>query len=202
MSRPLLIDLFVEDHAHEALLKPLVERVCAAAGMTCEIRVRSARGGHPRVLSELAFCLRMVDRGGLGTPDILVVALDANCQRHTHARQAVQDAVAPQHRTGLVVACPDPHVERWYMLDGASFAAVVGKLPRLARKKCERDYYKRQLASAVKAAGHPRLLGGIEFATELAAAFDLRRAAKTDRSFARFLDDLEAAIKATKAPRG
>lgn len=52
MSDRVLVDLFVEDRAHEELLKPLVDRVAQEEGVEVRIRVRAARGGHVRALSE------------------------------------------------------------------------------------------------------------------------------------------------------
>ena len=44
---------------------------------------------------------------------------------------------------------------------------VVGQRPVVGKKRCARDHDKRALAKAVRLAGHPATLGGIEFAPEL-----------------------------------
>jgi len=96
-----------------------------------------------------------------------------------------------------VAACPDPHIERWYLLDPRLFARIVGPAPPLGRKKCERGHYKQLLRKAVRDAGHPATLGGIEFARDLATHMDLYRAGKTDRSFKAFLDDLRGRLRSS-----
>ena len=44
----LVVDLFVEDEAHEALLKPLVARIAREEDIDVIIHVRSSLGGHGR----------------------------------------------------------------------------------------------------------------------------------------------------------
>jgi hypothetical protein len=128
-------------------------------------------------------------------PDLLVVAIDANCLGFTAARQGVARHIEDAFRQGSVIACPDPHVERWYMADPQSFHRVVGVTPRLGKRKCERDVYKQVLAKAVTDAGHPPTLGGIEFAWELVEAMDWFKAGKREPSFKHFLDDAREALR-------
>ena len=53
MSSPLTVDLFAEDRAHEEFLKAMLARIATEQARKLTVRVRSARGGHPRVLEEL-----------------------------------------------------------------------------------------------------------------------------------------------------
>ncbi len=184
------VTLFVEDRAHEEFLKPLVRRVAQEAGRSLTIRSYSARGGHPRALDELQTFQRLVERGvlGLSEPDVLVVGIDANCSPWHRVRQRVLDELAPQLRPKAAVACPDPHIERWFMADPASFEQALGRRPSLGKRKCERDRYKRILAKTVREAGYPAGLGGLEFAAEIVAAMDLYRAGKNEKSLKHFVD--------------
>ena len=52
MSKPVPIDLFVEDRAHEEFLKPLITRIGEEEQVRVQVSVRTARGGHARALSE------------------------------------------------------------------------------------------------------------------------------------------------------
>ena len=190
-----LVDLFAEDLAHEELIKPLVVRLATEADVDVELRVISARGGHPRVKQELALFRTVVEKGFRDrVPDLIVVVVDGNCTGYHTAKADLKQAVGPTLIGKSVVACPDPHVERWYMADPPSFKAVVGTQPRLGKKKCDRDKYKRLLAKALADAGHPATLGGAEFAPELVAAMDLYRAGKNEKSLKHFTDDLRAAL--------
>jgi hypothetical protein len=197
MSSPLSADLFVEDRAHEAFVRALLERLAREARRGITIRVRSARGGHGRVLSELGLYRKAVERriGGMTVPDLLVVAIDANCQRLGPARKAIARALAGASSQAAVIACPDPHVERWYLADPDSLVQVVGSRPRVPRGKCDRDYYKQLLARSVEGGGSVSTLGGIEYAVEIVAAMDLYRARRRERSLRLFLDEVEAALR-------
>jgi hypothetical protein len=74
----------------------------------------------------------------------------------------VPDALAP-----INVAVPDPHIERWLLLDGAAFKAVFGEGCDAPDLKCSRDRYKSRLIEAIRGTGVTPNLGGLEFATTL-----------------------------------
>ena len=46
--------LFGEDEAHEIVLRTLVERLGNEAGLRIQTQPRSVRGGHAKMLQELA----------------------------------------------------------------------------------------------------------------------------------------------------
>lgn len=202
MTEPVVVDLFVEDHAHEEFLSALVDRIANDAGRVPKIRTRSARGGHGRALAELALYQESVRRGAAepAVPDVLVVAIDANCKRLNRARREIEAKIAEPFRNRAVVACPDPHIEKWYLADPASFAGVVGATPRVGRTKCDRDRYKRILAETISKAGYPVTLGGIEFARELVGAMDLYRAGKSNPSLKLFVKELRSCLSGTSRP--
>lgn len=199
MSRAIVVDIFVEDRAHEELLKPLLARIAAEEGVAVRPRVRSARGGHGRAVTEYELYQRLVRKGAAfaAMPDLVVVAIDGNCTTFAKKRSEIEGATNASFVDRLVVACPDPHVERWYLADPESFRTVVGQQPAVGRKKCERDHYKHILAKAVREAGHPPTLGGVEFASELVGAMDLYRAGKNDHSLGAFVDDLRGKLRQT-----
>jgi len=197
MSNNVVVDLFVEDRAHEEFIKPFVERIATAEHVEISLRVRSAKGGHPRAIEEFKLYQRIMEKGVLGEvhPDLLIVGIDGNCTTFAKKKKEIQEAATTLFSDRLVVACPDPHVERWYLADPDSFYEVVGRRPTLGKKKCARDHYKGLLSKAIRAAGHPSTLGGIEFARELVEAMDLYRAGKNDRSLKAFVDELRAALR-------
>jgi len=192
----LRVDLFVEDRAHEEFLKVLALRVAREEGAPFVLRVRSAKGGHPRALREYQVYQRLVERGGvIEPPNLLIVGIDGNCKTFQKAKQEILEATYDRWQEGVVVACPDPHIERWYLADPESFFEVVGYRPAIAQKKCKRDYYKQSLAQAVRQGGHPATLGGIEFAPELVDSMDFYRAGHNDRSLKAFVDDFRNAVR-------
>ncbi len=197
MSSPFTVDLFVEDRAHEEFLKAMLKRIATEQERSLSVRVRSARGGHPRVLEELSLYQKSVLKApeNLSMPDLLFITIDANCESWNRAKRKIQETIQSPFTTRSIVACPDPHIERWYLADPDSFAQVVGVRPKVGQRKCERDRYKAILSKAIVDAGHPATLGGIEFAQELVAAMDLYRAGKSEGSLKHFLDETIARIK-------
>jgi Domain of unknown function (DUF4276) len=197
MSSPVAVDIFVEDRAHEAFLVPMLQRIARQENIVVSSRVRTGRGGHGRAVAELALYQRVVKKGapGFAPPDLLIAGIDGNCSTFAKAKKAIEEATNPPFSDRLVVACPDPHVERWYLADPASFQDVIGHQPTIGKKKCTRNYYKNALANAVRKAGHPATLGGIEFAPELVERMDLYRAGKNARSLKAFVDDLRGKLR-------
>ncbi len=202
MSNPVRIDLFAEDRAHEALLVPLIRRIAEEEDMPITIKIRSARGGEGKVLEELKLyqkILASVFRES--PPDLLVVAIDGNCVSAAKKRQEIEGRTEELFKDRLVAACPDPHIERWYMVDAESFRSVVGAVPNIGKEKCQRAFYKDALARAIQEAGHPSPLRGSEFAADLVKAMDLYRAGQEDSSLQGFIDALRSAFKRLKQGR-
>lgn len=133
MTEVLHVDLFAEDRAHEEFIKALIKRLAAEAGRQVVLRVISARGGRPRVDDEFASYQKTVLSGGRKIPDLVVVAKDTNCRASAEARENIKIEERLKHRT--VIACPDPHVERWYLCEPAAFQRAVGVAPRGSKKK-------------------------------------------------------------------
>jgi len=204
MSSTVAVDIFVEDHAHEAFLVPMLQRIAREENLVVSPRVRSARGGHSRAVAELKLYQDLVRKRAAGTtePDLLIAGIDGNCSTFARAKKAIVAATHAPFSDRLVVACPDPHVERWYLADPESFNDVVGYRPTIARKKCARDYYKDALAKAVRKAGHPATLGGIEFAQELVERMDLYRAGRNERSLKALVDDLRGRLRMLRQGEG
>jgi hypothetical protein len=176
-----------------------VERLAREETRRATVRDWAVRGGHGAALTEFGHYQLLLERNALLIPDIAVVAIDSNCHPHARAVREIEAQIRPVLSGRAVTACPDPHVERWYLADVQSFLHVVGASPRLPRKKkCGKDLYKGVLAQAVRDGGYPPTLGGIEFAQEIVDAMDLDRAAKNDRALGRFISDFRAAIKAAQ----
>ena len=181
------IALFVEDEAHRRFVGALVERLARESDIGVDLDWRNARGGHGKVAQEFALYLRDIEQQGDRPPDLIVVATDANCKGLNTRAQEFPDSVGA---APLVQAIPDPHVERWLLLDGAAFKSVLGRGCEAPDQKCDRDRYKHCLIDAVRSAGIAPRIGGIEFAEDIARKMDLDRAARADRSFKRFIDAL------------
>ncbi len=188
------IHLFAEDLAHERLLSALLGRIAEEEGVEILIATGNARGGHGRALTELKTHQRAI-LAGETMPDLLVVAIDANCDRWTKMRDSILDLIDDRAFPAHVLAVPDPHVERWYIADPPALQTALEATVPLTRRKCDRDEYKKVLVTALRAAGHPVTLGGAEFAEEIVAAADLFRAGKNEPSLKHFVDELRGVMR-------
>ena len=196
MNEGVIVDLFVEDRAHEDFLGAIVRRIARDQDREIDLRVRVAKGGYPRVLGELDLYQKLVARGVvLDPPDILVVGADANCEGLAAKKRAIRRHLTPRFKDRTVLAVPTPHVERWYLSDRHAFKQVVGVQPPAERRKCDRARYKNLLARAVRDGGHPAILGGIEFARELADGMDFYRAGRGEPGLKQFLRDMTSALR-------
>ncbi|MFZ4439833.1 MAG: DUF4276 family protein [Syntrophales bacterium] len=181
--------LFAEDYGHETFIRTLLERLAHEHNTDITILSRSVRGGHGKVISEFQAFLKELNRGREEMPDLLVVATDANCKGYVDRKREI-DGVSDKFKQLIVCAIPDPHIERWLLLDSAAFKSIFGRGCKAPDQKCERDRYKRLLSEAVQATGVVPPLGGIEYAEDIVTAMDLGKMENANASLGRFLKDL------------
>ena len=190
------ISLFVEDDAHRKVIDTLVYRIAREYGVSVQLDWRNAVGGYGRVIAEFDNYLRDLKRQGTPWPDLLIVATDANCKGLNERSREIggRDDVVP-----VILALPDPHIERWLLLDGAAFKAVFGRGCDAPDLKCDRNHYKQRLIEAIHATGIRPSLGGIEYAEEIMQRVNMDRAARVDKSFGRFVTDLRRVFQGWQA---
>lgn len=186
------IALFVEDYAHQQVIGSLVARLALERDIDTRLNWRNARHGYPKVVEELEIYLRDLERQGEPNPDLIIVATDANCKGLNERTKefARHAASAP-----MILAIPDPHIERWLLLDGAAFKLVFGKGCSAPDRKCDRNRYKDKLIEEIYAAGVTPNIGGVEFAEDIIQKMDLKRACQADASFRRFVESLESKLQ-------
>lgn len=160
---------FLEDRAQDGLIKALIERIAKEESIPVDDLIhdiRSARHGS-RVFIEFKNFLRDISKSNFFTDVLLVVAIDGNCKGYYDRIKQLEKMIKPDHplRNKVIYAVPDPHIERWYMMDQKAFKAGVGlkKAPDLAPYKCKKDYYKQLLHQALKESNISSLLGGAEY---------------------------------------
>jgi hypothetical protein len=191
------IDLFTEDFAHQEFLEAAIRRIAAEEGINPSLALRWGRGGHARVATELGTYQLALRKNLIRKPDLLVVGIDANC-RAGKAKKAIEDLIEPGVAGRIVIACPNPHIERWYLADTERFYRVVGYRPTLTAAKCNRDEYKRMLVDAVIAGGNVPTLGGLEFARDLVSGLDPFKAGKADGALRHFWDEARGALRSVQ----
>ncbi|MFZ5516833.1 MAG: hypothetical protein ACOY90_09360 [Candidatus Zhuqueibacterota bacterium] len=181
--------LFAEDYAHETCISALVYKIATEKSIDIDVIVRNARGGHGKAVSEFASYLKILPYEQEKLPDVIIIAIDANCQTYLKTKTEIEK-VNLQYQYLTIHAIPDPHIERWLLLDSSAFKTVLGQGCQAPDKKCEKNRYKRLLYEAVAATGVTPLLGGIEFAHDIISNMNIQRAMKADASLKKFIEDL------------
>lgn len=184
------IALFVEDQAHRLFLETLINRLAREQHVDVHCDWRNARRGHGAVIRELKQYLRDLFRGRNHQPDVIVIATDANCKGLNQRTREIDDVtrIVPAR---IICAVPDPHIERWLLLDSSAFKQVVGRGCDAPDQKCQRSRYKKMLSDNIRQADITPSLGGIEFAADIVETMDLEGVARQDASFGRFYSEIK-----------
>lgn len=190
------IAYFLEDIAHEKFLRALVARVAQQIGLShgdLVENVRNATGGS-RALQELRGFLADVKSESSSPYEILMIAKDSNCAKYSKVRNDISNIIErANYRSPVVLAIPNPYIERWYVMDLEAFKSATGAtvISKLPRKHRQRDSYKKILRDALQTAGITPTLGGAEYGEKVAMRIDLYKAEKVDKSFGYFVRDLK-----------
>ncbi len=188
--------LFGEDSFHESFVGALVSRAAEDFQVKIDIRVRSSRGGLPKLVSELHEFFRDLNRERTFIPDAVVIAADANCEGYQTRKQSIGKAASVASIIPPVIsAIPDPHIERWMLVDEKAFGAVFGRGCTLPAIKCAKDEYKRLLRDEIHRSGIDSPLGGQEFAEEIVAEMNLVKCGIKEPSLGRFLKEIKGTFQ-------
>ncbi|MBI2913688.1 MAG: hypothetical protein HYY03_07185 [Chloroflexi bacterium] len=199
----LSLALFLEDIGQMRFVNSLIKRVATehSPPLDVEAVTRNATGGKARVVAELRRYLRDLILGE-DVPDILVIAVDCDCQSRTRLARALTQLVNEASVAScLVLGLPEPHVERWYLADQAAIQRVTRApgMPALPPPRCRKDLFKRALSDAFAAGGLYPPLGGIEYAEEIVREMDLAVAAASDSSLNAFVGGLRSCFQRSLA---
>lgn len=187
------VSLFAEDYGHEAVLTPLIDNVAKQYGIQVKIRPVSVRRGFGKVELELEQYVKDLLRYQEELPDLVVVATDADCDGFASRRQRLQ-RITDLVKDRVVYAVPDPHIERWLLLDPAAFKAALGSPCKAPDQKCDRSRYKALLIKAVRDAGATPLLGGMEHAEDIVRNMELGPTSKA-KDLGSLLQELHARFR-------
>jgi hypothetical protein len=195
------VAFFLEDSAQEAIIPPIFTRLAAEEGWpaSClDLQVLSARGGGS--LTAFRAFLKDARRRGHLDADLLVVGVDANCKGFPVRRELVMKAAAKSPYREIITAIPDPHVERWFLLDMAALSSAAGSpiAASVPAYKCEKNHYKTLLRQAFAGSGIAPPLGGLEYGPLVARQMDLFAAAKCDHGLADYVEKARAWLKRVK----
>jgi hypothetical protein len=186
--------MFCEDSFHEKFIGALLRRFGTEYGAGIHLSPFSSRGGLPRMHGEFKEFLRDMARDRHSLPDSLIVVVDANCQRYNGRKKLIDGVLEayPQFQGLVTYAIPDPHIERWMLVDSSAFQKVFERGCTLPALKCVRDEYKKLLRKEIRESGIDAPLGGEEFAEEIVMAMDLHYVEAHEPSFGLFLRSLKA----------
>jgi hypothetical protein len=187
----LTVAFFLEDIGQEAIIPPLFKRIATEEGISSdqlECPILNSRGGGS--LSAYSRFLKDADKSRHSNADLLIVGSDGNCNGFATRRDQILKKAEGTLFTEVIAAVPDPHVERWYLLDIPALERSSGV--RIAfqhvPEKCEKDLYKTLLRRAFEGTEITPPLGGIEYGERVALEMDLYNAGKKDHGLGEFVD--------------
>jgi hypothetical protein len=196
---------FLEDLAQEGFITSLVKRVAVEESIATDTLVhdiRSSRGGS-RVIQEFKEFIRDTSKVGSSDIDFLVVAIDGNCRGYNNRVRDLDKYIKSNHplEGRVVYAVPDPHIERWYLMDQRALKAGIGLdiVPNLPPYKCKRDHYKQVINQALKQSNVNSLLGGAEYAERIVDNIaNLESLGQQNAGFHSFLENLRSMFRSQK----
>ena len=133
-------------------------------------------------------------------PDLFVVAIDGNCKGYNERLEQLRKLIKPadSFREQIVFAVPDPHIERWYLMDQRALKAATGLegTPEMPPYKCKKSHYKQALRDALSPPPLRSLLGGAEFAERIVQNMaNLEALGNFNASFDKLIADLRASFR-------
>lgn len=196
---------FLEDRAQEGFIKAFVNRIAGEESInvkSLENDIRSARGGS-RAAVEFRKFMRYAAKAGMAEIDFLVVAVDGNCKGYNERVKELDEHIKGDHplKGKVVYAIPDPHIERWYLMDQRALKIIIGvdRAPDMPPYKCEKNYYMQLLNRTLKEADIGSLLGGTEYAEKIVGNMeDLYSLGKQDAVFQAFMSSLRGMFRRIK----
>jgi hypothetical protein len=188
----LKVRIFVEDIAQETIIKRIFIRLCEENGLDSnrlDVEVPYSKGGG----SIKAMSDYLKDFGEDNAGDCFVLGSDGNCKGFTKKRNMLEKNVKQSHLLDKTIfAIPDPHIERWYLVDENALSNAVGE--RVAGNppghKCDKGFYKNLLKSSISKTGVIPMQGGAEFGADVGNLMDFYKAGKQDQGLKYFVESV------------
>ena len=184
------ISLFAEDEAHEDFLTTLTQRLAEAYRVEIEMTTYSVTGGYGRVISELKRYRRDLQSHHEALPHLILVGTDGNCKKPPEREREIHQALSG-FTDFVICAIPEPHIERWLLLDAEAFKSVFGRGCLTPDRKCEQDRYKRLLLNAILQAGLEPSLTNFGYVADIVNAMNFQRLARRNDSLGRLFKALQ-----------
>jgi hypothetical protein len=185
--------IFVGDVAQENLIKALFVRVARESGLDLsrlEVQSPYSRGGG----SIMALKDYINDYGMETAADCFVLGSDGNCNGFVEKRKMLEKNLKKSNALDrTILAIPDPHIERWYLIDSSALSYAVG-CPvgnYSPKQKCDKGHYKNLLREAIQSVGVEPLQGGAEYGSEVGTNIDIFKASREDSGFKFFIQQVK-----------
>ncbi len=185
--------IFVEDVAQENLIRTLFCRIAGESGLgstRLDVQVPYSRGG-----ASIKALKVYLDDYPIDTVDCFVLGSDGNCKGFAKKKQLLEKNLQKYGALDrTILAIPDPHIERWYVIDpGALSEAVGASIGNYSPKhKCDKGHYKKILKEAIFSADVEPLQGGAEYGQDVGEILDIYKACKEDAGFKSFFEQVKA----------
>lgn len=188
------INLFVEDIVHEDFLMAILMRFANIHYITININPSNVRGGRGTVSTELKQYIRDLRQNLQLLPDLVIVGTASNCKGYLERKNEISQGITDFSHE-VIFMIPDPHIERWLLLDTEAFKAVFGKGCQKPDKKCEKGRYKNMLLNEIYQATNISPLDGMERIDDLVNAMNLQRLEQADDSVGKFIKSLQRTFR-------
>lgn len=192
------IFFFLEDTAQESFIPAMVERLIRDEEKELNdyhLQILSARGGGS-IRAYKDFLKQAKKRRNLDA-DVLIVGSDGNCNGFVKRKQQLLAASKGMSYPEVISAVPDPHIERWYLLDGQALADAAEVPVQVVSPtvKCDKNHYKNLLKKAFTDQGVIPMMGGAEYGAIVAKSMDIYNAGIVDHSLRDFIDQVRSWLK-------
>lgn len=142
-----------EDFAHESVINSLIKRIvieCGQSPSDWSVTTMPGGAGSKSLMAVKAYA-RECKKHQWQAVDLLIVASDANCVGFVEKRKQIHEQVI-EYPGEVAFALPNPHIERWLLLDPRAFKLGVGLSQGIVAPtyKCKRDYYKLIINQALR----------------------------------------------------
>ncbi len=192
------IIFFLEDTAQKSFISAMVERLIQDEGRDLQdfdfLFLYARGGGSIRAYKDF---LKQTSKRRYLDADLLLVGSDGNCNGFVKRKQQLLDVSKGLTYPEVVLAVPDPHIERWYLLDGQALARAAGVPVEAVSPtvKCDKNHYKNLLNKTITDQGVIPPLGGAEYGSIIAKSMNLYDAGITDHSLGDFIDQVRSWLR-------
>ena len=189
---------YLEDPAQGAFIPALTERLITEENRDIadySLRVLTSSGGSSiRAYKDF---IKKAKRHKNLDANLLIVGSDANCNGFAKRRKQLLEAAKDMPYPHVITAIPDPHIERWYLLDSQALASAAGvaiqAVPLAA--KCDKNHYKNMLKTAFANQNLFPPLGGVEYGSLVARRMDLYASGTIDHALRDFVNQVQSWLR-------